>query len=97
MRRREFLTLLGGAAAWPIAVRAQPSSAMRRIGLLMGFAENSPDGQRQAGALRKGLEELHWVDGRNMRIDLRWAGGCVSAWNKDPVFGVIGIQSGPRG
>jgi putative ABC transport system substrate-binding protein len=48
---------------------------MRRIGVLIGFAEDSPDGQRQAEALRKGLEKLDWVDGRNMRVDLRWAAG----------------------
>jgi putative ABC transport system substrate-binding protein len=55
IKRREFMTLLGGAAAaWPLAARAQ-AGVMRRIGLLMGFAENSADGQRQAGVLRKGV------------------------------------------
>jgi putative ABC transport system substrate-binding protein len=56
IKRREFMTLLGGAAAaWPLAARAQQADVMRRIGLLMGFVENSADGQRQAGVLRKGV------------------------------------------
>jgi putative tryptophan/tyrosine transport system substrate-binding protein len=75
LKRRHFVALLGGAAAWPLAARAQQSGRVRRIGVLIGFAETSPDGQRQAAALRKGLEGLGWVDGRNMHIDLRWAAG----------------------
>ena len=76
MRRRNFIEgIIGAAVVWPLVAHAQQGERMRRVGVLMGFAENSPDGQRQAGALRKGLEELGWVDSRNMRIDLRWAGG----------------------
>jgi len=73
--RREFITLLGGAAvAWPLAARAQ-SSAVRRIGVLMGRSANDPEGQQQAAALQRGLEELGWSPGRNLEIDYRWPAG----------------------
>jgi putative ABC transport system substrate-binding protein len=74
MRRREFITLLGGAAMWPLAARAQ-SSAVRRIGVLMGRSANDPEGQQQAMALQRGLEELGWSPGRNLEIDYRWPAG----------------------
>ena len=75
MTRREFITLLGGAAvAWPLAARAQ-SSAVRRIGVLMGRSANDPEGQQQAAALQRGLEELGWSPGRNLEIDYRWPAG----------------------
>ena len=75
-RRREFITLVGGAAAWPIAARAQ-SSAERRIGVLMARAESDPEGQRHASALQRGLEELGWSPGRNLRIEYRWPAGNI--------------------
>ena len=76
MRRREFIALLGGAAfGWPLAARAQQPEKMRRIGVLMGTLENSRDGQAQAEALRKGLEQLGWMDGRNARFHYRWLWG----------------------
>jgi putative ABC transport system substrate-binding protein len=75
MRRRDFIAAVGGAAAWPLAARAQQSEKMRRIGVLMGTQADSRDGQLQVGALRKGLETLGWVDGRNLRIDYRWMQG----------------------
>ena len=72
MKRRAFITLLGGAAlAAPIAARAQES--MKRIGVLMGFAENDPEGQGFAAAFRGGLQQLGWTEGHNIRIDTRWA------------------------
>jgi putative ABC transport system substrate-binding protein len=75
MRRRAFITLLGGAAAaWPLAARAQ-SSAVRRIGVLMGRSANDPEGQKQAAALQRGLQELGWSPGRNLEIDYRWPAG----------------------
>jgi putative tryptophan/tyrosine transport system substrate-binding protein len=74
IRRREFMTLLGGTtAAWPLAARAQQPERVRRIGVLMGFAENDPEGQASVAAFREGLQKLGWTDGRNIRIDTRWA------------------------
>jgi putative tryptophan/tyrosine transport system substrate-binding protein len=75
MRRREFITLLGGAAAaWPLAARAQqPAERMRRIGVLAGLAEDDPDMQAQLAAFRRELDRLGWSQGRNVRIDFRSA------------------------
>jgi putative ABC transport system substrate-binding protein len=75
MRRREFLGVIGGAAAvaWPLAARAQQSERVRRIGGLMGYAENDPEAQAQIAAFRDGLQKLGWAEGRNTRIDTRWA------------------------
>jgi putative tryptophan/tyrosine transport system substrate-binding protein len=75
MRRREFITLLGGAAAWPLAARAQQGDRMRRIGVLQGVAADDPEALMRMTALRQGLEHLGWADGRNLTIDYRWAGG----------------------
>ena len=77
MQRREFITLLGGAAAWPLAARAQQGERMRRIGVLMGFAEGDAGWQANVAALRAGLQELGWIDGRNVRIDYRWPAGIA--------------------
>jgi putative ABC transport system substrate-binding protein len=73
MKRRQFITLLGGAAAWPIAARAQQPERMRRIGALISGGENAPQTQARYGAFRKGLEALGWIEGRNLRIDVRYA------------------------
>ena len=76
MRRREFVTLLGGAtAAWPLAARAQQPERMRRIGALIGTAANDAEGQARIAAFLQGLQELHWIVGRNARVDIRWTGG----------------------
>jgi putative tryptophan/tyrosine transport system substrate-binding protein len=78
MKRREFITLLGGAAvAWPIAGRAQQPERMRRIGVLMSLSETDPDGQARIGALRQGLNQLGWAEGKNLAIEYRWAGGDI--------------------
>jgi putative tryptophan/tyrosine transport system substrate-binding protein len=72
--RREFVVALGGAAvAWPLAVRAQQRGSMRRIGVLMEFAESDREGQAWIVAFRAGLQKLGWTEGRNFRIDIRWA------------------------
>jgi putative ABC transport system substrate-binding protein len=68
--RREFIALLGGSAAWPLAAHAQ-QPGMRRIGVLMGVVDNN-EGRSRVAALRQGLQELHWIEGRNLQIDLRW-------------------------
>ena len=71
--RREFISLLGGAvAAWPLAVRAQQAERVRRIGLLMGAADDR-EGQARVTALKQGLQELGWTDGRNIQIETRVA------------------------
>ena len=71
MRRRQFISLIGGAAAWPLAARAQQSERMRRIGVLTNLAENDPEGQSRNEAFRQGLHQLGWTDGGIVRIDYR--------------------------
>ena len=78
MRRREFLTLIGAAAGWPVAARAQQSKQSQRVGVLMTVAENDPDSQRRIGAFREGLQALGWVDGQNVTIEYRWAAGEIA-------------------
>jgi putative ABC transport system substrate-binding protein len=73
MRRREFITLLGGAAAWPLAARAQQAGGMRRIGVLMYWSADDAEGQARHAAFTQALKQLGWSDGRNLRIDSRWA------------------------
>jgi len=77
MRRRDFITLLGSAAAWPLAARAQQGERMRRIGVLMNRAADDPDGQARLTAFRQALQDLGWTDGSNARIDVRWGGNEV--------------------
>ena len=76
MRRREFITLLGGAAAWPIAARAQQGERVRRIGMLTGAtAADDPDAQVNVAAFLQGLEQFGWTGDRNVRIEYRWGLG----------------------
>ena len=76
MRRRAFITLLGGAAAaWPLAARAQQRERVWRIGVLLPFAEDHPVGQARVAAFVQGLRQLGWTDGHNVRIDYRWSAG----------------------
>ena len=76
MRRREFVSLLGGAAAaWPLAARAQQPDRVRRIGVFAFGAESDPAAQAYVRALRQGLEQLGWIEGRNIHVDYRWASG----------------------
>jgi putative ABC transport system substrate-binding protein len=76
VRRREFITLLGGAAAWPLAARAQPER-VRRVGVLMAYAENDREGRAWVAAFREGLQKLGWTEGRTVRSDYRWAASDV--------------------
>jgi putative ABC transport system substrate-binding protein len=73
--RRAFIALLGAAAAWPLAARAQQAERMRSVGVLMSLVEDDPVGQARVAAFRQGLQQLGWTDGRNLRIDIRWAAG----------------------
>src|SRR5262249_21441904 len=73
MKRREFITLLGAAAAWPLAARAQQREPMRRIGVLIGLAGGGPESHGRITAFVQALQELTWTDGRNVRIDTRWS------------------------
>jgi putative tryptophan/tyrosine transport system substrate-binding protein len=74
MRRREFIEFLGGAAiAWPLEARAQSRERVRRIGVVMAYAENDPNGQTQVAALREQLQKLGWTEGDNIQIDVRYA------------------------
>jgi len=74
MRRREFIRLLGGAATWPLAARAQERERIRRIGALINFAADDMEGQRRFAAFLQALQEAGWEVGRNVRVDIRWAG-----------------------
>ena len=86
MKRREFITLLSGAAAaWPFAVRAQQPERMRRIGVIVPFAANDSEAQSRIGAFLQELQQLGWSIGRNVRIDTRWAGGNANDIRKQSV------------
>ena len=76
MRRREFITLVGGAAAaWPVAVRAQQSKHIRRVAALMPYTANDPQAQNRNAAFLQGLQQLGWTIGQNVQIDYRWSEG----------------------
>ena len=78
MMRRDFIMILGGGAAWPLATRAQQGDRVRRIGVLMPYDENDPVAKLQLSALTQALADLGWIDGRNVRMDLRWAGADIN-------------------
>ena len=76
MKRRRFITLLGGAAAWPLAARAQQGEQVHRVGVLIaGLTEKDSEGQLRMAAFRGGLQNLGWIEGRNVHIEERWPGG----------------------
>jgi putative ABC transport system substrate-binding protein len=78
MRRREFITVLGSAfASWPLAAVAQQQSRVRRIGVLLSLAESDPEGKAQFSGFTQGLAELGWIDGRNLRMEVRWGRGDI--------------------
>jgi putative tryptophan/tyrosine transport system substrate-binding protein len=83
MRRREFITLLGGAAAaWPLAARAQQPERMRRIGVLMLAGESAQQAQARLGAFVQRLTELGWTDGHNAHLDVRWGAGAAENYRR---------------
>jgi putative ABC transport system substrate-binding protein len=77
MRRRTFIAALGGVAAWPMVARAQQAERMRRVGVLIGYAETDPVAQARVKAFQENLQQLGWIDGRDVRIDYRWTAGTV--------------------
>jgi putative tryptophan/tyrosine transport system substrate-binding protein len=83
MKRRAFIALLGGAAAWPLTARAQQADRMRRIGVLMNTGADEPESQARLAAFMQGLQELGWAVGRNLRIDYRWSPGDLARLRKD--------------
>src|SRR5262245_39631457 len=76
-RRRDFITLLGGATTWPLMARAQQPEGMKRLAILMGTPDDPPQ-QARIAAFRQGLQETKWREGRNVRIDIRWGAGDAS-------------------
>jgi putative tryptophan/tyrosine transport system substrate-binding protein len=82
VRRREFITFLGGAAAWPFAARAQQPERMRRVGVLMTQSESAPQGRARLSAIVQRLIELGWTEGRNTRLDIRWGAGNAERYRQ---------------
>ena len=82
MKRREFITLLGGTVAWPLAARAQQPGRMRRVGVLMTLSADDPEGLARVTAFAQGLQELGWRDGRDVRIDYRWAAADAASFHR---------------
>jgi putative tryptophan/tyrosine transport system substrate-binding protein len=79
VKRREFISLIGcAAAAWPLAARAQQGERVRRIGVLMGISEDDPLAQARVATFRQALAELGWTEGRNLTITWRWTGGDIA-------------------
>jgi ABC-type uncharacterized transport system substrate-binding protein len=105
MRRREFITLMGGAAAWPLAARAQQRERMRRIGVLMNLTADDPQSPMRIAAFAQGLEQLGWTLGGNVQIDYRWAAGNIDRSREyaaelvglapDVIFAVGALTVGP--
>src|SRR5436190_18116672 len=83
MQRREFITLLGGAAVWPLTARAQQGEKVRRIGVLMHTGADEPESLARLAALMQGLQELGWGLGRNLRVDYRWSTGDAARLRRD--------------
>jgi putative ABC transport system substrate-binding protein len=105
IQRREFITLLGGAAAaWPMAVRAQQGERVRRVGILQSTSEDDPGTQAHLAAWRQELAKLGWVEGRNLRVDLRHTAGdpdrmrssAAQLLSAGPDVMVVGGQAGTR-
>ena len=91
IRRREFIAGLGGAAAWPLAARAQQGDRVRRIGVFMAGDENDPLMNSLVSAFTQAIASLGWAEGRNVRMDLRWYGEDI---NRIPVLAheLVGLQ-----
>jgi putative ABC transport system substrate-binding protein len=94
LKRRDFITLLGSVTvAWPFGARAQQSEQIRRIGVLMAYAESDPEAQAWVAAFQEGLQKVGWTEGRNIGIDVRWATGETEAIRR---FAKELVASGPE-
>jgi putative ABC transport system substrate-binding protein len=93
MRRREFISLISAAAAWPLAARAQQGERMRRIGVLMNLASDDAEGQARLTAFAQGLQQFGWTDGRNARIEYRWAVGDAERIRKQAAEWLVASRS----
>src|SRR3974390_2104437 len=82
MRRREFIKVIAGSAAWPLAARAQKPECMRRVGVLLGIVESDPETNARLKAFRLGMRDLGWIEGGNIQIEYRFAGSDLKAINK---------------
>jgi putative ABC transport system substrate-binding protein len=82
MKRREFITLVGGASIWPLAARAQQGERMRRIGVLSPLAADDPEEKARLAAFAQGFQQLGWTVGQNVRIEYRWSGGNADTMRK---------------
>jgi putative ABC transport system substrate-binding protein len=91
VRRRDFITLLGSAAAWPMAARAQQPERVRRLGVLSAFAESDPEVQTNLAAFRQALQKLGWTEGRNVRFDYRW-GNAQPAFIRNQAKDLVGLS-----
>jgi len=91
MNRREFITLLGGATAWPLAVRAQQGEPVRRVGVLMNSPADDAQGQGRFAAFLQGLQQLGWSEGRNVRIDVRWGAQGDSETNRQHAAELVAL------
>jgi len=92
VRRRDFITLLGGAAAWPLAAGAQLSERVRRVGVLMAYPENDQEGQAFVASFRERLQQLGWTEGRNVHIEIRWGAVDDSAARLRSAKELIALQ-----
>ena len=81
--RRQFITLIGGAAAWPLAARAQQPERVRRVGMMMPLTRDDPEAPPRVAAFQQGLQQLGWSDGRNVRIEYRWDTSNAEEARKD--------------
>jgi hypothetical protein len=88
----DFITLLGGAAAWPLTARAQEAVQMKRIGVLMGRSESDREAQAFVAAFREELQKLGWAEGRNIRIDYRWATPGDAEWIQRVANELVALQ-----
>jgi putative tryptophan/tyrosine transport system substrate-binding protein len=82
MRRRDFISLVGAVAAWPIAAQSQQVCAMKRVGVLLNYSESSSEGQRYIAVFRKALQALGWIEGRDVDLIFRWTGANTALYAK---------------